>query len=211
MTDDRLARVLATGITEAEIAEADVLDVDMYDYAAARTAGATHAEVLEVAEVGHEGLCGYYTHLRASEGDTHAEAMVKVQTTAELLTVRAEADTASAERLVVLAGHEDSIVRFSVARNPSTPPDVLARLAKPRDTRAAVAGNPSTPPEVLAKLAVHKAWTVHKAVLRNPNTPPEVLAEHDRHRDEYWGEYRRPVTGVVFEPPMPPEADQLQM
>jgi hypothetical protein len=45
-----------------------------------------------------------------------------------------------------------------VARNPSTPVDVLRQLAavKNRDVRLCVAGNPSTPADVLMQLAADK-------------------------------------------------------
>ncbi len=222
MTDDRLNRVLATGVTEAEIAEPGAVDVDMFDYASAREAGATHAEVLEVAEVGYD-LCDYYAHLRSGEGATHAEAMVKVQATATLLDTRHEATVATAERLVVLAGHEDYMVRLSVALNPDTPPEPLATLAKDRWTRAAVAANPSTPPGVLTKLAGYKAWTVRKEILANPSAPPEALARLAEHEAGYWAARGEPdrahsasqavrrAAGVAPEPPMPSEADQLQL
>ena len=206
MTDDRLNRVLATGVTEAEIAEAAAVDLDMHDYAAARTAGATHAEVLEVGALGYDGLVEYYTSLRGAEGATHAEAMAAVRATATLLATRHESTVADAERLAVLAEHEDSIVRLCVADNPSAPPEALARLSRRRETRLPVAGNPSTPPEVLTRLSGHKAWTVRKAVLRNPSTPPEVLAAHEQHEADYWA-----ARGAAPEPPPLPEADQLQM
>ncbi len=222
MTDDRLNRVLATGITEAELDEADAVGVDMHDYATAREAGAAHAEVLEVGEVGYD-LCDYYSTLRAEEGATHAEATVKVQATATLLDTRHEATVAEPDRLAVLAEHEDYMVRLSVALNPDTPPEALAKLAKDRWTRSAVAGNPTTPPGVLTKLAGYKAWTVRKAVMQNPSVPPEALARLAEHEAAYWlarGEPDRAhsasqdvwrAAGVAPEPPMPPEADQLQM
>lgn len=217
MTDDRLARILATGVTEAEVAEAEAVDVDMYDYSDARAAGATHDEVLEVGAFRYDGLCAFYTALRGSEGATHAEAMVEVRALATLLETRDEAViTADPERLAELATHEDGMIRWCVARNPHTPPEVLAKLAKARETRLPAAGNPSTPPEVLATLATHKAWNVHEAVLTNPSTPPEVLAKYERWPEEYWGEDQRwgrarPAASVEPEPPPPPVADQLQM
>lgn len=211
VTDERLARILATGLTEAEIEEAAAVGVDMYDLADAREAGATHAEVLEVGALGYE-LCGYYTELRGAEGATHAEAMVKVQATATLLATRHEANVADAGRLAVLAEHEDVIVRLGVADNRATPPEVLATLANDRWARAAVAGNPSAPPEVLTKLAGYKARTVRSALIGNPSAPPGPLAKLVEYETTYWGAgARRPRARVAPEPPTPPEADQLQM
>ena len=46
--------------------------------------------------------------------------------------------------------------------------------------RAAVARNPNTPPEVLAKLAEDEYWDIRQAVAENPNTPPEVLAKYKK-------------------------------
>ena len=48
----------------------------------------------------------------------------------------------------------DIEVRITAARNPNTPVDVLAELAKDSDcdVRITVARNPNTPAEVLAKL-----------------------------------------------------------
>jgi len=217
MTDDRLARILATGITEAEIEEAETAGVDMFDYSDARQAGATHAEVLEVGAFGYDGLCAFYAALRGSEGATHADAMAEVRALVTLLETRNEATvTAESDRLAELATHEDGMVRWCVARNPSTPPEVLAKLARSRETRLPAAANPSTPPEVLARLATHKAWNVHQAVLDNPSTPAETLAKYERRPVEYWGEDQRwgrarPAASVAPEPPMPPEAAQLQM
>ena len=48
--------------------------------------------------------------------------------------------------------------RRAVAGNPSTPPEVLAALAKDGDAmvRARVADNPHTPPEALSRLALQE-------------------------------------------------------
>ena len=74
---------------------------------------------------------------------------------------------------------------FYTAKNPNTPPETLAELAKNEslDIRKAVAGNPNTPPEILTKLTKSEGWGVRMAVAKNPNTPPETLAELSKDED----------------------------
>lgn len=64
-----------------------------------------------------------------------------------------------------------------VARNPSTPPDVLARLA--HGPVYAVARNPSTPPETLAWIVDHAPRGSHadREALKNPACPAERVEE----------------------------------
>jgi hypothetical protein len=66
-------------------------------------------------------------------------------------------------------------VACSVAENPSTPPAVLTQLAMDAEeyVRTAVASNPSTPPTVLAQLALDSDWSVRSEVTRNPSTPTD--------------------------------------
>ena len=63
--------------------------------------------------------------------------------------------------------------REKLAKNPSTPPEVLAKLAndKGKYVRQEVAKNPSTPPEVLAKLANDEVKFIRDEVRDNPNAP----------------------------------------
>lgn len=76
--------------------------------------------------------------------------------------------------LARLACHEDNNVRLAVARNPHTPPEILAILSEKtyggRDCIEAVADNPSTPPNILARLVSEKGYGLENA-LRNSNTP----------------------------------------
>lgn len=102
----------------------------------------------------------------------------------------------------IVAGEtESTTLSAEVAQNPSTPPKVLAELA--RDTnkymRKMVARNPSTPPEVLSELARDPNKGVREAVAENPSIPPGVLAElaHDTNM------YMR--MAVVGNPSIPPK------
>ncbi|MHB8419518.1 MAG: variant leucine-rich repeat-containing protein [Myxococcales bacterium] len=72
-----------------------------------------------------------------------------------------------------------SYQKRQAAKDPSTPPDVLARLAENEKLQYYVAGNPSTPRSTLARLAAlpNPVWTTKTALARNPSTPPEVLCE----------------------------------
>jgi hypothetical protein len=64
-----------------------------------------------------------------------------------------------------------------IARDSSTPPDVLAKLAKHEkwQVRAAVADNPSTPEDVLKDLAEDKEIFVQAITANNPNTPQDMI------------------------------------
>jgi hypothetical protein len=73
----------------------------------------------------------------------------------------------------------DELVRLAVARNGSTPPDVLANLAskeQPLDVRASVAANHSADPSLLAQLSSDPEPQIRVAVAHNSSRPPEVLA-----------------------------------
>jgi len=76
--------------------------------------------------------------------------------------------------------------KFELAQNPSTPPEILAELAKDKDefVRINVAGNPETPPEILVELAKDIDKYVRIRVAYNPNTPPESLVELAKDEDE---------------------------
>ena len=70
---------------------------------------------------------------------------------------------------------------MNVAANPSTPVEVLKKLAGDRncDVRAIIARNPNTPTEILeilVKLSEDEYYDdVRDAVAGNPSTPVEVL------------------------------------
>jgi predicted transcriptional regulator len=63
-----------------------------------------------------------------------------------------------------------------MALSPSTPPEVLEKLAndKSRAVRRSIATNPNTPPEVLEKLAIDEDWLVRYGVVKNTNTPKYI-------------------------------------
>ncbi len=87
------------------------------------------------------------------------------------------------ETLLRSWGPDDWYVREAVARNPTTPPDVLRSLGNEETesrvwVRKAVAENPSTPEDLLRSLgneATESMGTVRQAVARNPNTPVDTL------------------------------------
>ena len=79
-------------------------------------------------------------------------------------------------------------VRNNIAKNPSTPEDLLTYLSMDRimDVRVTAAQNPRTPAEALARnellegkildeLSGHWSWMVRVAVAENPNTTAETL------------------------------------
>lgn len=107
---------------------------------------------------------------------------------------------ASAE---VLAGlFRRGEVRRALARNPSTPADVLTALADGADweLRRVVAGNRSTPAETLALLSRDVSGGVKEAVVMNPSTPPYALTTLAG--DHTWGVRRLAANN----PNTPPEA-----
>lgn len=84
---------------------------------------------------------------------------------------------------------QDPAYRWNVARNPSTPADILAELANDEDddVRGAVAENPNTPADILAELANDEEVYVRYIVAANPNTPADTLAELAADKDdEIW-------------------------
>ena len=80
--------------------------------------------------------------------------------------------------LAFLAAHPDKFVRIAAAANPNLGAGVLAELARDDedDVRVAAAQHPNTPPDVLALLADDPDGFVRQRVAANPNTPPDVLA-----------------------------------
>lgn len=70
--------------------------------------------------------------------------------------------------------------QHSIAYNPATPPEELARLVEEGDEwiLQAVAGNPSAPVPLLRQLHHHprRTWRLYHALARNPNFPADLLA-----------------------------------
>ena len=106
------------------------------------------------------------------------------------------------EVLAELAKDEYKYIRARVAGNRSTPLETFIELARDEDdsVRYSVAQNPSTPPEILAELAKDEGKWVRETVAENPNTPPEALAELAKDKDEWIRET------VAENPNTPPKA-----
>jgi len=71
------------------------------------------------------------------------------------------------EVLTILSSSKDKWIRRRVAENPSTPVEILEKVA--------LAENHKTPGDVLSKLAADESIEVRNAVARNPNTPINVM------------------------------------
>lgn len=74
---------------------------------------------------------------------------------------------------------DDAHVRYVMAGNPHTNPDILSRLAQEKNARirARVAENPHTPQVTLLALARDPDSEVRLAVSENPSTPVAVLED----------------------------------
>lgn len=103
----------------------------------------------------------------------------------------------------------DSSVIIRLADNPSTPPDVLEKIAerermyKDVHLRQSLAANPNTPPRFLDRYAFDDLLRVRKSALSNPSLPAETarkaykLADRNRHRHD--------ILTVLAENPSCPE------
>ena len=83
----------------------------------------------------------------------------------------------SAVLLADLAADPSGTIRALVARNPSIPPEILARLAQNdphRDIRSTAASHPSLPSRLLDLLAADPHHSIREAVARHPRCPPEL-------------------------------------
>jgi hypothetical protein len=87
-------------------------------------------------------------------------------------------ETSDTDLLTLLASDENLEVRLAVAKNPATPPAVLATLANDEnwEVRRAAAYNPATPPAALALLVNEEDLDVRQAAVENSATPPELRA-----------------------------------
>jgi hypothetical protein len=98
----------------------------------------------------------------------------QVEAPTQSSTGRCDHDSVLAE----LACDGNHTVRYNLARNPATRPDIIAQLARHRDAsiRGAVAENPAASPHIFGLLARDPDLGVRDAVVRSPSTPPEILA-----------------------------------
>jgi len=98
------------------------------------------------------------------------------------------------EELITVASglveNYDKIVRFEVARNPSTPVHVMEQLANDKGTstkwgiHASLASNVNAPAALLDKLSRDMNWTTRQNVAQNLNTTTATLERLSRDRDE---------------------------
>lgn len=86
---------------------------------------------------------------------------------------------------------EDAHIRYVIAGNPHTSPQVLERLAKERSAtiRMRVAENPHAPLPVLKALAKDADPEVRVAIAENPKAPADLLEQlaNDEHEDVRMG------------------------
>lgn len=66
---------------------------------------------------------------------------------------------------------------YSLARNPTTDPEILDELSTSRSLsiKHVVASNPNTRPETIGKLFIHFDSAIHWGIAGNPNTPAQIL------------------------------------
>lgn len=86
----------------------------------------------------------------------------------------------SKEEAEQLSAYSNNSVRVLIARNPSTPEEILIKLADHSywRIRAGVAGNPSTPLNTVLGLRTKGKWTLeNSSISRNPKVPQEILAD----------------------------------
>ncbi|MEH1945405.1 MAG: hypothetical protein V7K77_00150 [Nostoc sp.] len=69
-------------------------------------------------------------------------------------------------------------IQETIARNPNTPPEIIAQLmTRPGSGRQAVSRNPNAPANALAELAQDSNSTTRNWVAENPGTPTNILLE----------------------------------
>lgn len=79
------------------------------------------------------------------------------------------------EILLWLAGMNEARILLGLARNPKAPEKLLVHLSSKPDLRASVAQNPSFPKEALTALSQREDPHVRSAVAGNPSCPLELL------------------------------------
>lgn len=87
-----------------------------------------------------------------------------------------DAETPPAAKRASLA---DALKRRHAAADPSTSPEALQGMYDPEDSElvACLARNPSTPQELLGEIAANHEHPHREHLASNPNTPPDVLTE----------------------------------
>ena len=106
---------------------------------------------------------------------------------AEVRWIIAKDATTPPEILKELAQDKDAGVKANVAGNENTPKVVLEDLAKSDEwvTRSNVAANPNAPPEALKRLATDPLWPVRRSVAANPKAEISLLEELAKDADEH--------------------------
>lgn len=79
------------------------------------------------------------------------------------------------EILLWLAGMNEVRILSGLAENPKAPEELLVHLSRRPDLQASIAQNPSFPKEALTALAPREDPHVRSAVAGNPSCPPEIL------------------------------------
>ena len=86
--------------------------------------------------------------------------------------------------LVKLSHHRDCLTRMEVAKNPTTPPEILSQLGSNKEHRLEViinvASNPHTPAETLQELSHisgKDTWYIKCALTKNPSTSIDTLIQ----------------------------------
>ncbi|MBI5638688.1 MAG: hypothetical protein HZA03_12055 [Nitrospinae bacterium] len=95
----------------------------------------------------------------------------------------------SAEEVVMLSRFNDVSTLHLLGSNPSTPREILMRLARHRiqDVRWGAATNPNTPKELLLKLRTQGRYSTTNGYLaRNPALPEEIIREMFRAKEVAW-------------------------
>lgn len=110
-----------------------------------------------------------------------------------------------AEILVKLSSDDERLIRSAVAKNTSTPSTTLAQLAKASDSgiRSSVAKNTSTPADILRQLAHDDLVGVRWTAIHNNNIPHDAVEALAEDDDAGIREFAREKLGYVTRPSKP--------
>ena len=128
---------------------------------------------------GRDSLAVVREVLRNPNAPAEAVAALAASPSDEVLYDVAASAHATEAILRDLARRRDgSLVRWGLALNPRTPPDILERLAKDADdaTTRHLAGNPGTPLPILRGLGASGSALARAAVARNPGIDAALMA-----------------------------------